>query len=71
MTATVQTLLLLLAVLVAAAVIARRLKTPGSIVLVLAGVALAFVPGLPSVVLAPELVLLVLPRRSFIPPAFP
>src|SRR5215468_7006045 len=60
MTATVQTLLLLLAVLVAAAVIARRLKTPSSIVLVLAGVALAFIPGLPRVVLAPELVLLVL-----------
>src|SRR5215831_8106110 len=60
MTATVQTLLLLLAVLVAAAVIARRLKTPSSIVLVLAGVALAFIPGLPRVELAPELVLLVL-----------
>jgi CPA1 family monovalent cation:H+ antiporter len=60
MTATVQTLLLLLAVLVAAAVVARRLKTPSSIVLVLAGVALAFVPGLPPVTLAPELVLLVL-----------
>src|SRR5215470_10825006 len=60
MTATVQTLLLLLAVLVAAAVIARRLKIPNSIVLVLAGVALAFIPGLPPVALAPELVLLVL-----------
>jgi len=60
MTATVQTLLLLLAVLVAAAVIARRLKIPSSIVLVLAGVALAFIPGLPPVELAPELVLLVL-----------
>src|SRR5499427_2043613 len=60
MTATVQTLLLLLAVLVAAAVIARRLKTPSSIVLVLAGVAIAFIPGLPPVALAPELVLLVL-----------
>src|SRR5947199_1269578 len=60
MTATVQTLLLLLAVLIVAAVIARRLKTPSSIVLVLAGVALAFIPGLPPVELAPELVLLVL-----------
>src|SRR5262252_441312 len=60
MTATVQTLLLLLAVLVAAAVIARRLNTPSSIVLVVAGVALAFIPGLPPVALAPELVLLVL-----------
>ena len=71
MTATVQTLLLLLAVLVAAAVIARRLNTPSSIVLVVAGVALAFIPGLPPVALAPELVLLVCFRRSFIPPAFP
>jgi len=60
MTATVQILLVLLAVLVAAALIARRLNTAPSIVLVLAGVALALVPGLPSIELAPELVLLVI-----------
>ncbi|HEY7296329.1 MAG TPA: Na+/H+ antiporter [Xanthobacteraceae bacterium] len=60
MTATVQIFLLLLAVLVVAALVARRLAIPNSIVLVLAGVALAFVPGLPPVELAPELVLLVL-----------
>jgi monovalent cation/hydrogen antiporter len=60
MTATAQILLLLLAVLVAAALVARRLEVPSSIVLVLAGAALAFVPGLPPVELAPELVLLVL-----------
>src|SRR5262244_3087607 len=61
MTATIQVLLVLLAVLVAAAVIARRLNTAPSIVLVIAGVALALVPGLPPIELAPELVLLVIP----------
>jgi CPA1 family monovalent cation:H+ antiporter len=60
MTATIQILLLLLVVLVAAAVIARRLNTAPSIVLVIAGVALAVIPGLPRVELAPELVLLVI-----------
>src|SRR5436190_399690 len=60
MTATIQTLLVLLAVLVAAALIARRLRTAPSIVLVLAGVALALVPGLPRIELAPEFVLLVI-----------
>jgi CPA1 family monovalent cation:H+ antiporter len=60
MTATIQILLVLLAVLVAAALIARRLNTAPSIVLVLAGVALALVPGLPRIELAPELVLLVI-----------
>ncbi|MEA2937695.1 MAG: monovalent cation/hydrogen antiporter [Alphaproteobacteria bacterium] len=60
MTATIQILLLLLAVLVLAAVIARRLNTAPSIVLVIAGVALALIPGLPRVELAPELVLLVI-----------
>jgi CPA1 family monovalent cation:H+ antiporter len=57
-TATLQTLLLLLAVLVIVAVLARRLNTAPSILLVIAGVALALVPGLPRVELAPELVLL-------------
>src|SRR5262247_4164210 len=60
MTETIQILLVLLAVLVAAAVIARRLNTAPSIVLVLAGVALALIPGLPPIELAPELVLLVI-----------
>src|SRR5262252_9917650 len=60
MTETIQILLVLLAVLVAAALIARRLNTAPSIVLVLAGIALALVPGLPPIELAPELVLLVL-----------
>jgi monovalent cation/hydrogen antiporter len=58
MAATVQTVLLLLAVLVVVAVAARRLKTAPSILLVIAGVALALIPGLPRIELAPELVLL-------------
>src|SRR3954467_14885263 len=60
MTATIQIVLFLLAVLVLVAVIAQRLKTPPSILLVAAGIALALIPGLPPVELAPELVLLVL-----------
>src|SRR5262245_37630487 len=60
MTATIQVLLVLLAVLVVAALIARRLNTAPSIVLVIAGVVLALVPGLPRIELAPELVLLVI-----------
>src|SRR3981081_261991 len=63
MTETIQILLVLLAVLVAAALIARRLSPAPSIVLVLAGAALAVIPGLPRMELAPELVLLV-----FLPP---
>src|ERR1043165_7992585 len=60
MTATIQIILFLLAVLVLVAVIAQRLKTPPSILLVVAGIALALVPGLPPIELAPEVVLLVL-----------
>src|SRR6202162_89934 len=60
MTATIQTLLLLLAVLVAVAVLAQRLRLAPSILLVVAGILLALVPGLPRIDLAPEFVLLVL-----------
>ena len=56
---TIQTLVFLLAVIAAAAVVAMRLKIPSSILLVLIGVALALVPGLPAVAMAPEFVLLV------------
>ncbi len=60
---TVQILVLLLAVIAAVAVVSARLKIPPSILLVITGVVLALVPGLPAVQLAPELVLLlVLPR---------
>ena len=60
MTEIIQIVLFLLAVLVIVAVFAQRLKTPPSILLVIAGIALALIPGLPPVELAPELVLLVL-----------
>ncbi len=58
MTVTIQTILLLLAVLVIVAVVARRLNIASSILLVAAGIALALIPGLPRIELAPELVLL-------------
>jgi monovalent cation/hydrogen antiporter len=58
MAATIQTILLLLAVLVVVAVVARRLDIAPSILLVVAGIALALIPGLPRIELAPELVLL-------------
>ena len=58
MTATIETLLFLLAVLVVVALIARRLNTAPSILLVIAGIALALAPDLPRIELAPELVLL-------------
>jgi len=60
MTAAIQLILFLLAVLALVAIIAQRLKLAPSILLVIAGIAIAFVPGLPSVELAPDLVLLVL-----------
>src|ERR1700752_5100201 len=63
MTASIQTFLLLFAVLVVVAVVARRLNIASSILLVVAGIALAVIPGLPRIALAPELVLL-----GFLPP---
>ncbi len=50
--------LLLLAAIAALGVIANRLRLPPSILLVLAGAALAVVPGLSRIELAPELILL-------------
>src|SRR5579863_7160802 len=55
---TTQILVLLLAVVAAVAFVSARLKTPPAILLVLTGVVLALVPGLPTVQLAPDLVLL-------------
>jgi CPA1 family monovalent cation:H+ antiporter len=51
-------LVLLPVVLVAVSVVASRLKTSPAILLVLTGVLLALVPGLPTVNLAPQFVLL-------------
>jgi len=51
-------LVLLLAVVVFA-LLARRLQTPYPIVLVLAGLAISFVPGIPHIALSPSVVFLV------------
>jgi monovalent cation/hydrogen antiporter len=58
MISTIQTLVLLLAVVAAVAVLATRLTIPPAILLVMTGVVLALVPGLPTLELAPEFVLL-------------
>src|ERR1700694_4624860 len=55
---TIQIVVLLLVVVAAVAVIAIRLKIPPAILLVLTGVGLALVPGLPRVSIAPQFVLL-------------
>ena len=60
MTVTIETMAFILAVLLLVAVIAQRLTLPPSILLVVAGIGLALVPGLPPLELAPELVMLVL-----------
>jgi Na+/H+ antiporter len=54
----IQTLILLLGVTAAVGVVAKRVNVPPSILLVITGVVLALVPGLPTIRLAPELVLL-------------
>jgi CPA1 family monovalent cation:H+ antiporter len=56
--ATFQIFLILLAVLAGTALLARRIDVAPAILLLLAGIALAFVPGMPSLELPPELVLL-------------
>ena len=59
MEASFQIFLILLAVLAGTALLARRLDVAPAIVLLIAGIALAFVPGMPPLELPPELVLLV------------
>ncbi len=56
---TIQLLVGLLIVISIVAFISNRLKVPHSILLVIFGVALALVPGLPALELAPEFVLLI------------
>src|SRR5437899_12621183 len=58
MEAKFQIFLFLLAVLAGTALRARRTNVAPAILLLLAGIALAFVPGMPAVELPPELVLL-------------
>ena len=60
MSETIQLLIVLLAVLAAVGVAARGLNIPPAILLVLVGAALAFMPGLPAMELAPEVVLLLI-----------
>ena len=59
MEARFQIFLILLAVLAGTALLARRLNVAPAILLLLTGIVLAFVPGVPSLELPPELVLLV------------
>jgi monovalent cation/hydrogen antiporter len=62
MIVTAQILVLLLIAIAAVAIVAARLKIPSAILLVITGVALALLPGLPAVQIAPDvLLLLVLP----------
>lgn len=58
-----ETLLGLLAAAVALSLLARWLRVPSAVLLVLGGMALAFVPGLPKIELEPELAL-----ALFLPP---
>jgi CPA1 family monovalent cation:H+ antiporter len=60
MTAILQTVFFMLVVLVAVAIAAKRLNISASILLVIAGIGVALIPGLPRVELAPEVVLLVI-----------
>src|ERR1700719_1503230 len=59
----VAVVLALLSLVVGIAALARRLGLPYPILLVLGGLALSFVPGLPRITLAPDVVFLV-----FLPP---
>jgi len=59
MEAKFQIFLILLAVLAGTALLARRISVAPAILMLLTGIALAFVPGMPSIELPPELVLLV------------
>jgi CPA1 family monovalent cation:H+ antiporter len=58
MEAKFQIFLILLAVLAGTALLARRISVAPAILLLLAGIVLAFVPGMPMLELPPELVLL-------------
>jgi NhaP-type Na+/H+ or K+/H+ antiporter len=56
-------LILLPIVIVAVSVVAAQIRIPPAILLVIAGVVLALTPGLPTVKLAPEFVLLFVPPQ--------
>jgi CPA1 family monovalent cation:H+ antiporter len=58
MIVTVQILVVLLIAIAAVAILAARVNIPSSILLVITGVALALLPGLPAVRISPDVVLL-------------
>ena len=60
---TIATVIILLAVVTALAEITDRVRVPYPILLVLSGIMIGFIPGLPGVVLDPEIVFLI-----FLPP---
>jgi Na+/H+ antiporter len=60
MISTIQILVFLLVVIAAVAVVSERIKIPLAIPLVIVGVVLALVPGLPTIELAPEFALLLI-----------
>jgi CPA1 family monovalent cation:H+ antiporter len=60
MVSTLQILISLLAVIAAVGVASKRSKVPAAILLVVTGVVLALIPGLPAIELAPQLVLLLI-----------
>jgi CPA1 family monovalent cation:H+ antiporter len=59
----VQAVLALIAACIGFALIARRLNLPYAVILVMGGMALAFIPGLPTVTLDPAIAL-----AFFLPP---
>jgi len=59
MEASFQIVLILIAVLAGASLLARRTDVAPAILLLVTGIGLAFVPGMPGLELSPELVLLV------------
>ena len=61
-----ETIVLLLGLVAALVVIAQKINLPYPVVLVLAGLALSFVPRLPEVKLNPNIVFYSFCRRSFI-----
>ena len=61
--AIVEAVLALIAACIGFALLARRLRLPYAVILVVGGMALAFIPGLPEVRLDPELAL-----AFFLPP---
>src|SRR5271165_3522999 len=67
MSHTILVVVMLFGIIAAVGIVANRLTIPPAILLVLTGVVLALLPGLPTVQLAPELVLLlVLPPVIYI-----